>query len=202
MIYKDDHHFYFSEDQEATVDATIVCVNNVTVFRVIGFRRDLQEGEIIIKSIVKYQHNHTTKYTMVFPKWFEHTGYTIIFKVQEIDVQQRQSFFLTRKRGVSILVTIYRIYIYIKRLKGCCKNSVVIFSSNFCQEMSTIFLSFCYSEFSMAVNPMKIVVVRGDRSNPPYFICAVSAYPRNFRIVWSKEIGALKAKQNPVSHML
>ena len=58
-----------------------------------------------------------------------------------------------------------------------------------------------YSEIEMAVNPMKIVVVRGDRSAQPYFVCAATTFPPNPTIVWSKEIGTLQAKQAPVSHM-
>ena len=53
----------------------------------------------------------------------------------------------------------------------------------------------------MAINPMKIVVVRGDRSAHPFFVCAASAFPIGMTIVWSKEIGRLKAQQAPVNQM-
>ena len=54
----------------------------------------------------------------------------------------------------------------------------------------------------MAVNPMKIVVVRGDKSVRPYFLCAAISFPVGITLVWSKEIGPLQAKQSPVNHIL
>lgn len=67
---------------------------------------------------------------------------------------------------------------------------------------SSLPLLFYHSEIEMAINPMKIVVIRGDKSVQPYFVCAVRSFPVDLTLVWSKEIGPLQAKQSPVSHIL
>jgi len=53
----------------------------------------------------------------------------------------------------------------------------------------------------MAVSPSKIVVVRGDRSIQPYFVCMFSTFPGNPNAMWSKPLGSLlRARQKPVSY--
>ena len=53
----------------------------------------------------------------------------------------------------------------------------------------------------MAINPMKIVVVRGDRSAAPFFTCVATSFPVGVTITWSKEFGTMKADQVPVGYV-
>ena len=97
---RDEQHFFVGRAQEAVMDVRIVTSNNVTAFQVRGLRRNLKEGEVVVKPKVYYPFNYTTVYTIIIPSPNSHESYRILYRVEEINIEMTAPFYLTRKQGM------------------------------------------------------------------------------------------------------
>lgn len=97
----DHDHFFISRNQEVVINVTIISSNNVTDFQVTEKKQHPKNVKVVLKTRIYDPHNHATTYVIAVPSNpYLHNTYYIAYRVNEIDLELTDAFYLTITNGM------------------------------------------------------------------------------------------------------